>query len=388
MAYDKNVYILGAGASADAGAPLMWNFLRKARELLDNAKSGLSQDARERFQRVFEYRASLYPALRKIKVDLDNIEELFGLVDMAKQFGDERTDAMRKDLIYLIARTLEELILFEYSGGKLHPSDTYSRFAQMLYESWEKRRTSSDVAERDSIITFDYDVALDYALGFHGLGCTYGLPSLVFHQDAHLLLKLHGSLNWGICEPCGNIQEVELIPPGYREKLDLYFAASEKQKVDAYLSPSLIIYQTKCSKCDKGDTEETLTPLIVPPTWNKGDYHSHVQPVWERALKELRAAYRIIIIGYSMPETDSFFKHLLALALAENEEIQELIVINPAKEETLRNRYQQFMAPFFDTNNFTFWDLDFASGINALNTKRNHPNLTNQEILERFHQQS
>ena len=293
---------------------------------------------------------------------------------------------MRKDLIYLIARTLEKLILFEYSGEKLHPSATYSQFAQMLYESWEKRRTSSDVAERDSIITFNYDVALDYALRFHNLGCTYGLPSV--DQNAHLILKLHGSLNWGICEPCGNIQEVELIPPGYREKLDLYFAASEKQKVDAYLSPSLIIYQTKCSECDKEDTEETLTPLIVPPTWNKGDYHRHVQPVWERALKELRAAYRIIIIGYSMPETDSFFKHLLALALAENEEIQELIVINPAKDETLRNRYQQFMAPFFDTNNFTFWDLDFASGINALITKQNQPGLRNQEILERFHQQS
>jgi NAD-dependent SIR2 family protein deacetylase len=385
MAYDKNVYILGAGASADAGAPLMWNFLRKARELLDNPKSGLSQDARERFQRVFEYRASLYPALRKIKIDLDNIEELFGLVDMAKQFGDEEADAMRKDLIYLIACTLEKLILLEYSKGVIHPSDTYSRFAKMLSETWKKWWTSSDVAKRDSIITFNYDVALDHALSFHELGYTYGLPSSKSHLDMHLLLKLHGSLNWGICEQCGNIQEVGLIPPGYIDKLRL-IAGSEKQKVD--FSPSSIVYQTKCSKCDKGDTEETLTPLIVPPTWNKGDYHRHVQPVWEHALKELRSAYRIIIIGYSMPETDTFFKHLLVLALAENEEIQELIVINPAKDETLRNRYQQFMAPFFDTNNFTFWDLDFALGIEALITKRNQPNLTNQEIQESFHRQS
>jgi hypothetical protein len=47
----------------------------------------------------------------------------------------------------------------------------------------------------------------------------------------HLLLKLHGSLNWGICEQCGNIQEVGLIPPGYIDKLRL-IAGSEKQKVD------------------------------------------------------------------------------------------------------------------------------------------------------------
>jgi hypothetical protein len=36
MAYDKSVFILGAGASVPAGAPVLNDFLKKARELLDN----------------------------------------------------------------------------------------------------------------------------------------------------------------------------------------------------------------------------------------------------------------------------------------------------------------------------------------------------------------
>ena len=32
MGLDRNVYILGAGASSDAGVPLMADFMQKARE--------------------------------------------------------------------------------------------------------------------------------------------------------------------------------------------------------------------------------------------------------------------------------------------------------------------------------------------------------------------
>ena len=42
---DRNVYILGAGASADAGAPLIKNFLDYSRELFVQPFSGLSNIA-------------------------------------------------------------------------------------------------------------------------------------------------------------------------------------------------------------------------------------------------------------------------------------------------------------------------------------------------------
>jgi len=49
----KNVFILGAGASKEAGAPLMAEFLDVARDLFTSGKIEKPQD-RESFQKVFE----------------------------------------------------------------------------------------------------------------------------------------------------------------------------------------------------------------------------------------------------------------------------------------------------------------------------------------------
>jgi len=87
MAYDKNVFILGAGASVEAGAPILNDFLKRARELLDNPRSGLTPEEREAFRRVFEWRGNIYPALRFLKLNLENLEDLFSLIDMASMLG-------------------------------------------------------------------------------------------------------------------------------------------------------------------------------------------------------------------------------------------------------------------------------------------------------------
>lgn len=52
MLFHKNVFILGAGFSVDAGAPVMSNFLQKARQLLDNRESGLHDEDRKSFKRL------------------------------------------------------------------------------------------------------------------------------------------------------------------------------------------------------------------------------------------------------------------------------------------------------------------------------------------------
>jgi len=44
MAYEKNVFILGAGASVEAGIPVVNDFLARARQLLDNPQSRLDDE--------------------------------------------------------------------------------------------------------------------------------------------------------------------------------------------------------------------------------------------------------------------------------------------------------------------------------------------------------
>ena len=111
----------------------------------------------------------------------------------------------------------------------------------------------------------------------------------------------------------------------------------------------------------------------------------YLRPVWQAAREELKQAFRLIIVGYSLPKTDSFFKYLLTLGLSENESLQEIILIDPAKDklgDALRERYLEFIAPFFDTNNFYFWNVPFSKALKALDFKRKHPRESNATALQ------
>ena len=96
MLFRRNVFVLGAGFSADAGAPVMRNFLQKAKHLLDDHQSGLADADREAFTGVFEFLRELRAAQAKITLDLENIEHLFGLAEMDLEFGGRNRGAFRR----------------------------------------------------------------------------------------------------------------------------------------------------------------------------------------------------------------------------------------------------------------------------------------------------
>ena len=367
MAYGKNVFILGAGASAGAGAPVLNNFLKKARELLENVNSGLTSEQRKAFREVFEWRSQKTQALRYMNIDLDNIEELFSLVDMAQQLGDEVAGEMVDNLINLVSCTLELSVEFDFDPalGMEHGRDIGSTSNDLTYRSFvevlEKWSGSRDLiaTEKDSFITLNYDTIFDRILLSMGRGFTYSHPewhSPEMDADSHKLLKLHGSTNWGRCRECGYKKiETRFFYHGGR------VTGVEKITMD----PARTLYQTECSQCQ----ESALRPFIVPPTWNKASYSEDLVPIWRTAREELAKAARLFIVGYSLPRTDSFFKYLLALGLSENDSLQEIILIDPAEGdvgESLKGRYLEFIAPFFDTNSFTFWDVPFHVGAKAL----------------------
>src|SRR5215471_5745418 len=106
---DRNVYILGAGASANAGAPLIKNFLDYSRLILDQPFSGLEEFERAHFQRVFKFRRDMAEAREKINLDLDDIEQLFGLVEISQRLRGTHTET-RNSTVYLIAKTLQMAI--------------------------------------------------------------------------------------------------------------------------------------------------------------------------------------------------------------------------------------------------------------------------------------
>ena len=226
---DKNVYILGAGFSKDAGAPLVYDFLDKAREFFDDPDSALDVQERQHFDRVFKFKREIAKAREKFKIDLDNIEQMFGLVEMSQRLGSE-PPATRDATVYLIAKTLQlalanasrrprvrislasgvpgvasftKYLQQDRMSSNIFETDIYTHFALLLageYDDAQKAASRSNV-----VITFNYDLVLDDALARIGRKPEYELPNAIFDESnqrssAVPLLKLHGSTNWAICK--------------------------------------------------------------------------------------------------------------------------------------------------------------------------------------------
>lgn len=319
MPFRKNVFIVGAGFSAESGAPVIRNFYERAMELWRDPSSPLSPDERLRFQGVHEFRHNLALAEHKIRIDLDNIEDLFGVVEMGSHLDAENAESIRSHLVYVILRTLE-LTATEHPAGCVvrvdkpgsgdvgfGPGDIYQFFVSAVARRWSK--APSDGVAKDTIISLNYDSLIEQAMEGSPLAADYCLPSekTIEHPQHRPIiskvrvLKLHGSANWTVCPQCKSRVYV-ITPPAYR-------------------SP---VKEPDCPECKVA----MALPLIVPPTWSKEEFRPLLRSVWHTALLELASAERLFIVGYSMPETDKFFQYLLALSLQGNTLLDEIVIVN------------------------------------------------------------
>ena len=55
-------------------------------------------------------------------------------------------------------------------------------------------------------------------------------------------------------------------------------------------------------------------------------------------------ARQIVIIGYSLPPTDTFLPYLLMLGLANNPDLYRIVVVNPDKKNDLKTRYERMFS--------------------------------------------
>jgi hypothetical protein len=338
MSFRKNVYVLGAGFSADAGAPLMNDFFSRARNLKDDPSSALAASERDVFGRVIQYRFDLDKALAKVLVDLDNIEQLFSFLEMELQLSSSGAAALRNDMTYLISRTLEATstrYLNVYGHGLAaglsgstrwtyrFNGNQYGFFVGIASGLWNPRKQSAGQAV-DSVVSFNYDLILEREMISLGVRPVYECTGAAYYEGFPALplglklLKMHGSANWLHCSRC-----------------DVLWAfAPEKAKVSE-------VPGTECPSCK----QPGLSTLIVPPTWNKGIEAKFILPVWKEVLAELTSAGRIFIIGYSFPESDQFFKYLLGLALSKNTSLTEIHIVSDSLK--IRERFEALFHPYF-----------------------------------------
>lgn len=310
---------------------------------------------------VFKNIAALQGVYAKSFLDLINIEDVFGVIEIGALLG--RLGNMCEEEIADFKKCLEQVISFTLDsslrlkkvkipngfqtrllgvGGK--SSATYSDFVLSLLQQKFKERGVCKAA----ILSFNYDIALDYCMNMHSEPFSYWVKEEP--REGIPYLKLHGSLNWGFCEECNRIVPVSIN--------QLY------QRIRG--GPEGI------SRLESGTIIDSLTdpkghslkgPVLVPPTFNKGEYQNMIRDVWQKASSVLAEAENLYVIGYSLPETDTFFRYLYAIGSFSDTRIKRIWVFNPDK--TVEDRFRQLIGRGVESR-FRFFPRTFGESIKII----------------------
>ncbi|MGO8792855.1 MAG: SIR2 family protein [Terriglobia bacterium] len=345
---DHNVYILGAGFSAEAGMPLMRGFMNRMKD----AQAWLDGEANRKeeiaaIKSVLDFRAEAAAAAYRVPLDLENIEELFSLASASgsTHLSEEVTRAIAATIDYCHATgpRLSPIFVTRLADAKWekppnwqfkhHLKDCYgptakgSVYSCPLYEfllglmCGYFDRGGTD--RRDTIISFNYDTIVEDALSGSNLPFCYAEDQMIEWRPPRPwtdvdrrpipVLKLHGSVN---------------------------LSAQRRKDLDVLQLLAYPSYQDL--------RREGLWPMLVAPTWQKS-LGGYLSAVWPEAVSALRTATRVVILGYSVPQTDQHFKYLLAAGLQENISLRKVLIVNPDESEQFKQHLSSlFRAEHFD----------------------------------------
>jgi hypothetical protein len=337
----KTVFILGAGASKHAGAPLMDELLEKARTLLATGNLGVAE--KKDFELVRKGINRLQLVHSKADLDISNLEAVFDAFEMAAlvgrlgdpgDLGEEDVKRLPAAMRTVILETLQREIAFPVGNkdGDTLPAPTpaYSGLVR------EVARRYRDTGSYPTVITFNYDMCLELALWFYGPKWTYCLNESE-PSDGVKVLKLHGSLNWGFCGSCNRVgvsrEMGEILTAASHDAIRARADGRSEMHMKVVTGP----LQVPGCKCEP----DNRAVMLVPPTINKGPYHAALSKVWAAAAAELSSAEDIFVCGYSLPETDLFFRYLYAVGTIGEASLRHVWVFNP--DASVKPRFERLL---------------------------------------------
>lgn len=290
------VYFLGAGFSVPAGLPVISNFLFKAKDQYFS-----NTDHYKYFKQVFAYIDGLSRAKNFTAVDLYNVEEIFSIADTHELLG----KGFKKDLEQFI----KDVII--YHTPIFLKSESYN---------------SPDKVLGDSVICRRY------------LGFMAAILNINFEKDK--------DQTWA---------EARAVPKPLANGINYKFISLN---YDNLVENSIDFFRKNysCSlNVELAKLHGSIDSSIVPPTWNK--HINRLDDAWKNAAQWLSEANEIRILGYSLPKTDMYIKHLFTTALLESKNLQKIDVICLDHDGIVESRYKEmFTFPNFRFKNFDLND--------------------------------
>jgi hypothetical protein len=342
----KVVFVLGAGFSVEAGAPVQAKLLTEAIRLRQENSSDYD-DKRFSIFKSFLTEQLGYAENRLADVELEDIfTPLDRCLAESSQFrgiGLDRIMEVREAVFHVIGRTIR-LIL----DKSLQSKQYINEFADYLTLQ-SSARVNQAYRNSDPVcaISTNWDILLDNSIhqsivnnGHNAVVdyCCYissrdeqdetikpGLEKLGQGGFNVKLLKLHGSLNWLQCPRC----------------MRLYARFSRKDGVIDYMN------RESCRHCDRNFPEERCNHLLasnlIMPTYIKDLSNPQYKVIWQNAGIEIAEASKLVFIGYSLPSADFEMRQLLSRMTRKNATIEVVDHCTEIeKQQPIKNHWRKF----------------------------------------------
>lgn len=333
---EKVVYILGAGFSKSANAPLQSEIIK---EIFSIKRKDLSSFPYNNL--FFKYRRTLIDLLVKVfYLDKEEfkkfpLEDIFSAIDRSLL---DNISLGKFDKIQLLdSRDKINALIIMLMDYKLRDSTKphIKKFADYLVNTRKINYDLDNESDPYSIISTNWDIILENALfesihspqhHFNGKidYCFYihsydenefpeKLRSGLYWRGKGYfnvkILKLHGSMNWLQCQKCQRV----------------FVTFFRKIALDRFIS------KPTCKYCEKhlGRKEGAeLLSVLIMPTFLKDLSIFQLKLSWQITGIELQEASKIVFMGYSFPLADFEFRQLLARSVKECAEIDVVLCHN------------------------------------------------------------
>ncbi|NLD48734.1 MAG: hypothetical protein GX660_16340 [Clostridiaceae bacterium] len=328
----KTAVILGAGFSKNSGMPLLSEITEFIVKYPDNNEFEyeISMVIKRFLRDVFGYNGGeTIPGIDDILVTIDLCSRTGHHLGI--RYSPEYLAAIRRFLMYRIFMIFHENCSY---------SEEVLRLIGFLHEK-----------HRDlSYIVLNWDCVLEKYLGQvkpnAGINyCNNGKYLEPVNKNKHeeniKLLKVHGSVNWLYCDNCRVLvndlyERVNAInKAGFRKSDFELFNEFQKAK-----GMNVIIEPEECCVC-----KDKLSSHIASLSYRKSFRENSYPNIWSEAEDVLSSSDKWIFIGYSMPQSDYEFKHILKLSQMKfchlkKRKLEIDVVI--MKSDTTKKKYQGF----------------------------------------------
>lgn len=289
----NNVYILGAGFSAEANIPLTSSLLNEAINLIKAEDRFIYDDLNNLVESYYKIESTT------IDYSFVNLSELLTILHYGEISGyssKNKTEIGRGKIISALRYYLCKVIAQRTPQNNEIPE---------FYDKFVKKLKPSDI-----VLSFNWDCLLEIVLINNNIPFNHSFR----FQDNIMVAKLHGSINW-THQKEDNLN-LDWKPIGLVEHLN---------ESEIYFSNNLL----KLDKWQHSFSDSNLSPLIVMPGLGKSFDVLRLSCYWSNLSYSVGFAKQIFILGLGLSTDDFILSKMLMSVLSKIPDDTEIVIVNP-----------------------------------------------------------